>query len=165
MTKLDAEQWRTSAQRSRLFNTWRERSAENDNDAILVLTRLDVGIQRKEFTALEVWSFLAPLIKSENTTPNVRVRAVYIMRWILNDSQVHDEVFDRLASILGDEGDSRLQLAAAQTLSHVSKLNDEKRVRVSALLDQYKAKAALETEMYSPLKEIPPLLEKALHGG
>ena len=114
MARLEGSNWTQSEHREALLQSWFKLS-KDESSALLILGRLDTAMQRKDIGPERLLQYIRPIIEGE-FPERVQLRAVGILRWIVNDKTVHDDVFDLLAGVIEDPRSRRLALPAATAL-------------------------------------------------
>ena len=136
MFKVDKQEWKESPKRKELLEHWQTRFTDEEQ-AILILPRLDTAIQRKQIDPVTLWSILRPLIGNDKYSEKVQGGAINVTRWIINDPAVRDEAFDVLIKIIDSSASESQKLTAANTLRHLTKVSPDQLGYLVVYRDQF----------------------------
>jgi hypothetical protein len=163
MCDIDPTKWPVSDARRVMLRQW-STAMSNADHASLILNRLETAIQRRQMAPQELFEFVIPVITGE-FPEQTRSRAIGALRWIANDRQLHDQVFDVLSKMIEDAHDVRAALIAAQTLKQMDALNSRQLAMVSAMHDAWQERAAATTARRDPAKTIEGVLAEIKRRG
>jgi hypothetical protein len=163
MCALDLQKWLGSKEREELLQQWASTATDDEESVLRILTRLDGAIQLKQIEPQKFCHCVRALLQRAGSSENVRLRAVVTLRWVADQQELRNDVFEILAPYIEDDQRPQLAAASAGTLKDMTAFTPEQLTRLAAAREVWAAKAAAATRPHAREKSIAQLLDEIIH--